>query len=123
MDNNKSFLIKDRIKSFGYAIEGIGQFFRSQHNAWIHIFAAVIVIALGIILKVNANDWCWLILAIAIVIITEMLNTAIEYLTDIFSPEIHPVAKKVKDVSAGAVLIAALVSVIIGVIVFLPKIL
>ena len=123
MDNNKSFLIKDRIKSFGYAIEGIGQFLRSQHNAWIHLFAAVIVIALGIILKVNANEWCWLILAIAIVIITEMLNTAIEFLTDIFSPEIHPVAKKVKDVSAGAVLIAALVSVIIGVIVFLPKIL
>jgi diacylglycerol kinase (ATP) len=121
MDSNKPFLIKDRIKSFGYAFEGIAVFFRSQHNAWIHIFAAGIVIASGFTLKVNATDWCWLIFAMAMVIITEMLNTAIEFLTDIASPEIHPLAKKVKDVSAGAVLLAAIASVLIGLIVFLPK--
>ncbi len=121
MDSNKPFLIKDRIKSFGYAFEGIALFFRSQHNAWIHIFATGIVIVSGFTLKVNATDWCWLIFAMAMVIITEMLNTAIEFLTDIASPEIHPLAKKVKDVSAGAVLVAAIASVLIGLIVFLPK--
>jgi diacylglycerol kinase len=119
--SNKPFSFSDRIKSFGFAIQGIITFFKTQHNAWIHLVAAVLVIAAGFILNVNNNEWCWLVFAIGMVFITEMFNTAIEFLTDLASPDIHPLAKKVKDVAAGAVLIAALIAVVIGLIIFLPK--
>ena len=76
----------------------------------------------GSILKVNNVEWCMLIIAIGFVMITEMINTSIEFLTDKVSPDYHPLAKKVKDVAAGAVLIAALSAVAIGAIVFLPKV-
>jgi diacylglycerol kinase len=120
--NNKPFRINDRVKSIGFAIQGIVTFFKTQHNVWIHLFAAVVVIISGFFFKINNNDWCWLILAIALVLITEMLNTAIEFLSDKVSPEIHPQIKKVKDVAAGAVLIAAIAAMTIGGIIFLPKI-
>lgn len=121
MSNNKSFSISNRIKSFGFAIEGIITFFRTQHNAWIHAFATVIVLALGFALNVNNTEWCLLIIAISLVFISEMLNTAIEFLTDIVSPDYNLKAKKVKDVAAGAVLISAIAAVVIGLIIFLPK--
>ena len=111
----------DRIKSLGYAIEGIRTFFKTQHNAWIHLFAALIVLIAGILMNVNLNEWCWLVVSIGLVFITEMINTAVEFLTDLVSPEIHPLAKKVKDVSAAAVVIAAITSFIIGLIIFIPK--
>lgn len=122
MSNNKSFSIHGRLKSFGFAIEGIITFLKTQQNAWIHCVATIVVIVLGFILKVNSIEWCMLFIAIALVMITEMLNTAIEFLTDKVSPDYHPLAKKVKDVAAGAVLFAAIVAVIIGAIVFLPKV-
>lgn len=111
----------DRIKSVGYAVEGVKTFFKTQHNAWIHLFFALIVLIAGILMKVNLNEWCWLVVSIGLVYITEMINTAVEFLTDLVSPQIHPLAKKVKDVSAAAVLIAAVTSVIIGLIIFVPK--
>ncbi len=122
MIKNKPFRFNDRIKSFGFAIQGISTFFKTQHNAWIHFVAAVCVIVLGFVLKVNSNEWCWVLLSIGLVFITEMLNTAIEFLTDLASPQIHPLAKKVKDVAAAAVLIAALGAVAIGLVIFLPKV-
>lgn len=121
MSNNKSFSISNRLKSFGFAIEGIITFFKTQHNAWIHAFATVIVVVLGFALSVNNTEWCFLITAIALVFISEMLNTAIEFLTDIVSPDYNLKAKKVKDVAAGAVLISAIAAVVIGAVVFLPK--
>ncbi|MES2592587.1 MAG: diacylglycerol kinase family protein [Bacteroidota bacterium] len=122
MNSNRPW-IHSRIKSFGFAIEGIVTFFKTQHNAWIHAVAAVVVVVAGFILNVNNTEWCLLAIAIALVIISEMLNTAIEFLTDIVSPAIHPVAKKVKDVAAGAVLFAAITAAVIGGIVFIPKLL
>jgi diacylglycerol kinase len=121
--NNKSnsFSISARIKSFSYAFQGIKIFFKTQHNAWIHTLATVVVIGLGNILKLSVNEWCWIILTIALVFITEMLNTAIEFLTDLASPEFHPLAKKTKDVAAAAVLVASIIAVVIGVIIFVPK--
>jgi diacylglycerol kinase (ATP) len=119
MDRPKSFSFKNRIKSFSYAFQGIKTFFQTQYNAWIHTLAGVCVIVLGIVFKLTIPEWCWLIFAIGLVFITEMLNTAIEFLTDLVSPEYHPLAKKVKDVAAGAVLVAAIIAVIIGVLVFL----
>ena len=123
MSSNKPFSITGRIKSFGFAIEGIITFFKTQHNAWIHALAAIIVVILGFILKVNSYEWCILAIAIALVFISEMLNTAIEFLTDIVSPDYNLQAKKVKDVAAGAVLITSIAAVVIGVIIFLPKLL
>jgi diacylglycerol kinase (ATP) len=118
---SNSFSIIARIKSFSYAFQGIKTFFQTQHNAWIHSFATIVVIFLGYILKLSFNEWCWIILAIAFVFITEMLNTALEFLTDLVSPEYHPIAKKTKDVAAGAVLLAAILAIIIGLIIFVPK--
>lgn len=120
---NKAFNIGDRILSFGFAIQGLITFFKTQHNACIHLLAAIVVITAGFVLKVSNTEWCWLIISIGFVFAAEMFNTAIEFLTDIVSPQFHPTAKKVKDVAAGAVLIAALSAVVIGAIVFLPKLL
>lgn len=118
---NKKFSTKARLKSFYYAFQGLKLFFQTQHNAWIHAVSAIVVILLGFLFNINTTEWCWLIVAIAMVFITEMLNTAIEFLCDFVSSEIHPQIKKVKDVSAAAVLIASVAAVAIGLILFLPK--
>jgi len=123
MESNKPFSIKDRVKSFMYAFNGLKLFLTTQHNAWIHIVAAIVVVVLGFVLKVDRYEWCIFVFAIALVLVTEMLNTAIEFLCDKVSKEIHPAIKKVKDVSAAAVLIAAIAAVVVGLIVFVPKVL
>ena len=123
MDNHtKKFSIGARIKSFRYAIKGIILFFKTQHNAWIHVVATVVSVSLGFYLKLNTTEWCFIVGVISAVIVAEMLNTAIEYLTDLVSPDFHPLAGKVKDVAAGAVFIASVAAVVIGTIIFLPKI-
>ena len=119
---NKKFSTKARFKSFYFAFQGLKVFFKTQHNAWIHAVSALIVFIVGFVLKASSTEWCWLIVAISMVFITEMLNTAIEFLCDFVSPEIHPQIKKIKDVSAAAVLIASFAAVAIGMIIFLPKI-
>lgn len=121
MTANKRFSIGDRILSFGFAIQGLITFFKTQHNAWIHLLATIVVITMGFVLNVDRTEWCWLIIAIGFVFAAEMFNTAIEFLTDLVSPQFHPTAKKVKDVAAGAVLIAALSALAIGIIIFAPK--
>ena len=123
MKPKQSFSLRDRIKSFDYSIQGIITFFKHEHNARIHAVAAILVIVLGWYFKLTLMEWCWITLAIGLVLLAEMFNTAIEYLTDLASPEIHPLAKKTKDVASGAVLIAALVAVVIGLLIFLPKLL
>jgi diacylglycerol kinase (ATP) len=92
----------------------------SQHNAWIHAAATVIVIATGLCCRLTKPEWCWIILAIISVWTAEALNTAFEFLTDVASPEFHPLAGKAKDVAAGAVLITAIGSVLIGLLIFGP---
>ena len=118
--SNKKFSTGDRIKSFGYAFEGLSTFFRTQHNSWIHVAAAVVAVAAGFYCRINSTEWCWIIAAIALVFITELFNTAIEFLCDVVSPGIHPQIKKVKDIAASAVLIAAIAAVIIAVVIFAP---
>ena len=119
MHQNQPFSFRKRIKSFSFAIQGFKTFFQTQHNARIHILATVIVIIVGNVVGLTTSEWCWISLAIALVFITEMLNTAIEFLTDLVSPEYHPLAKKIKDVAAGAVLVSAIFAVVIGIYVFL----
>ncbi len=93
---------------------------RSQHNAWLHALATVGVCAAGFLLGFTRAEWCWIILAIVAVWTAEALNTAFEFLADVASPDFHPVVQKAKDVAAGAVLISAIGSALIGVVVAAP---
>jgi diacylglycerol kinase (ATP) len=93
---------------------------RCQHNAWIHAVATIGVVVAGFIFHLTRAEWCWIILAIAIVWTAEALNTAFEFLADIASPEFHPTIRDAKDVAAGAVLVTAIASAIIGAVIFGP---
>ena len=108
------------IRSFGPALKGMKTAVVSENNFHIHLIAAVAVIGLGYYFKVQRSDWLWLTAAIGLVFITEYLNTAIEKLTDLVSPQFDERAGKVKDIAAGAVLMAALIAVVIGMLVFFP---
>jgi diacylglycerol kinase len=111
------------IRSFGFAFAGIGALLRSQRNAQIHAVATIVVLAAGIFFGASLGEWIALILAIALVFSLEALNTALEAVVDLVSPQPHPLAKKAKDVAAGAVLIGAIGAAVIGGLIFLPKLL
>jgi diacylglycerol kinase (ATP) len=117
------FSFNKQIRSFGYAFKGIYALFRTEQNAWIHLIAAVTAIISGIIFNLNTREWIWIFLAIGMVISAELFNTAIEKLVDMISPEHHKKAGLIKDLAAGAVLIAALTALLIGLGIFLPKML
>lgn len=114
---------KKLINSFKYAIEGIIASFKTERNMKLHILAMTIVILLGIAVKLSKLEWIICIILFAIVIAGELFNTAIETTVDIAMPYRNEKAKLAKDISAGAVLIIAIASLIIGVIIFVPKIL
>ena len=120
MNNNTKPGVAGRVKSIFYAVNGITLMLKSQQNARIHAAFTVAVIALGFCFKLSNCEWCVIILAIAAVWAAEAFNTAIEALVDVASPEIHPLAGKAKDVAAGAVLISAIGSAIVGLIIFCP---
>ncbi|MCH7321074.1 diacylglycerol kinase family protein [Solibacillus sp. MA9] len=107
-------------KSFRYAVAGIVTATKEQ-NLRFHLLSAVIVLLAGIFTGLNMIEWLIIILVIVLVIGAEMVNTAIERVVDLASPEIHPLAKQAKDIAAGAVLVFAMASVIIGLLIFLPK--
>lgn len=119
---NKKFSLVARLKSATHAWRGIGIIIKTTHNMWGHIFFALFVVFLGLIFQISNSEWYAVIFAIAFVVITESINTAIEIDIDLTSPEYHPFAKDTKDVAAGAVLIAILFACIVGAIIFLPKI-
>lgn len=112
-----------RVRSFSYAIRGVAVMLRTQQNAWIHAAATVAVLAAGLFFGISRLEWCWIVLAIVAVWTAEALNTALEHLTDVASPEFHPIAGQAKDVAAGAVLIAAVGAAAIGALVLGPHVL
>ena len=114
------FSIAKRVKSFHYAIRGVILMLRSQHNAWIHAMATLLVLFFGFYFHLAPAQWCMLVLAIMAVWTAEALNTALEFLADVASPEIHPLVEKAKDVAAGAVLISAIGAVVIAILVLGP---
>ena len=118
----RPFEFTGRVRSFRRACAGIWRMIRCQHNAWIHAALTIIVIASGFSFRLSGGEWCWLVLAVSIVWTAEALNTAFEFLADVTSPEFHPLVRDAKDVAAGAVLITALASIVIGVIVFSPHV-
>ncbi len=109
------------LNSFSYAFSGLVYAFKTQLNFKIHCVVAVLVIALGVYSKLALAEWLWIIFAIGLVVIIELLNTAIEVLVDLISPQKQPKAGVIKDVAAAAVLVSALTAVIIGLCIFVPK--
>ncbi len=112
--------VRKRISSFQYAFQGLSELFRSQPNARIHLLATCIVVALGCWFRISRMEWVALTICITLVLVLEAVNTALEYLTDLVSPEFHPLAGKVKDVAAAAVLLAAIGAATVGLLVFVP---
>jgi len=112
--------IVSRFQSFGHAFRGLWYVMRTQRNAWIHFVAATIVFVVAFWLGVPPHGWAVLILTIAMVFTAEFINTAIEAVVDLASPEKHPLAKVGKDVGAAAVLISALAAVLVGLLILGP---
>jgi diacylglycerol kinase (ATP) len=115
--------MKKLIRSFGYAFKGLAYATKTQLNFRIHLVATIIAAFMGYALHISVNEWQWLLLCVAFVLVAELFNTAIEFLTDLVSPEYNEIAGHVKDISAGAVTVAALFALITGIIIFLPKLL
>jgi diacylglycerol kinase (ATP) len=121
MKNNKAFSIRERAGSFRYAANGIINFFQAEHNAVLHVLGTLIAIILAITLHVSRMETIVLVFAIGFVWVAELFNTVIEKIMDFISVESHPKIGFIKDLSAGAVLVAAVVAFIAGCIVFIPK--
>lgn len=109
--------------SFRYAVSGIAHAFKTERHFKIHVTAALIVILFAYILSVTRIEWLFLLIVISSTITLELVNTAIENVVNLITAEHHPYAKAAKDIAAGAVLISAITSVIIGLIIFIPRLL
>ena len=118
---SQSFSINARLRSFRYAWEGITAFLQREHNAWLHFMATVAVITLASLVKLTKPELLALVFVIGLVWVTEMVNTCIERIMDHVAPHHHPDVKFIKDLAAGAVLVAALTAVVTAGIVFIPK--
>ncbi len=120
-DYKKKSWLNGRIKSFRYAIQGLVTIAGSQQNFRIHLIIAFLVISAGLYSGLSGIEWCIILLTICLVLSLEAINTALEYFTDLLSPEYSDKAGKVKDIAAGSVLIAAIASVCVGLIIFGPR--
>ena len=117
---SNSLTFTGRLRSVKFAVRGVATMLSTQHNAWLHALATVLVVAVSLVVRLSVGEWCWIVLAITSVWTAEALNTAFEFLTDVASPDFHPVAEKAKDVAAGAVLLAAFGSAVIGALILGP---
>ncbi|TCN61653.1 diacylglycerol kinase family protein [Acetobacteroides hydrogenigenes] len=122
-NTSPTFSFRKRALSFKYAFQGIVGLIRAEHNAWIHTFAAVVAVTLGFLLNISVQEWIVVIILIALVLAGEAFNSAIEALADHASDTIHPLIGKAKDFAAGGVLFLATAALIVGCIIFIPKIL
>jgi diacylglycerol kinase (ATP) len=120
---SNSLAFSGRLRSVKCAVRGVAIMLNTQHNAWLHAVATVVVIAVGVAVRLSVSEWCWIVLAITSVWTAEALNTAFEFLTDVASPDFHPIAEKAKDVAAGAVVLAACGAAVIGFMVLGPHVL
>lgn len=116
-------MLMKRLNSLRYALAGLGYLVRTQPNARIHLLAAAGVLAAGWFFEISATEWCLVALCIAAVLAAEAFNTALEELTNLASPDFHPLAGRAKDTAAAAVLLVSLGAAAVGTIVFLPKLL
>lgn len=116
------FSIRSRINSFRNAVNGMWSLLRDEHNSRIHSLMAVMALALGFFLKISLLEWSLLVIVIGIVFIAELINSALETLADLIDPERNEKIKRAKDYAAAAVLFSAIISVLVGALIFIPKI-
>lgn len=109
------------LKGFGYAFSGIRDTFKTEINFRIHCFTAIGVVLFGLLLSLSTFEWLWIIVAIAMVLAAELINTAFEFLANAVSLEFNPLIKKAKDASAAAVLVLSVLALLIGLFIFIPK--
>lgn len=119
----EKFSIAKRLKSFTYAFAGLKVLFKEEHNAWIHLFATVCVIAAGILFKISLLEWVAVAFAVGLVFSFEIMNTSVENIADFICPERDDRIKRIKDLAAAAVLVSAITAAAVGLIIFVPKIL
>lgn len=123
--DKKKYVILDHkrlIDSFRYAFYGIVEAYKSEQNLKIHTVIAILVVIFGFVLELSYVEWLVCLVLIGLVLMAEFFNTAIEYVVDLASPEIHPLAKAAKDTASAGVLMMAIISAIIGLIIFVPKV-
>ncbi len=118
----KRFSIIARVRSANHAWRGLGIVIKTTHNIWGHIFFGLLATYLGYVLEISTTEWLFLVFAIGFVLVTEAMNTAFEIDIDLTSPEYHPYARDTKDVAAGAVLLSVFMAIIVGLVIFVPKI-
>lgn len=121
MKKNKSFSVRTRLRSFRFAFSGLLQFFFEEHNAIVHLLATVIVTIMAVYFRIDGTELLALVIVTGGVWVAELLNTAIEQVMNMVSPERHPKVKYIKDLAAAAVLVAALVALITAGIIFIPR--
>ncbi len=117
----KTFSLSRQIKSFGHAFNGLWCVVKEEHNMHVHLVATIFIVILGSLCGLSIIEWCLIAFAIGMVLMAETFNTSIEVLVDLVSPDYHPLAGKAKDIAAGAVVIACVVAVVIGALIFMPK--
>lgn len=124
MPNYESrFSWKARLKSFSYAGDGFRALFRTEHNAWIHLSLTLAALLAGVVLRISRGEWISLVIAFGLVWMAEIFNTCLEKVMDFLSEEQHPQIKVIKDLAAAAVLTAAVVAFVVGLLIFIPKLL
>ncbi len=121
--NNERFSIKKRIKSFRYAFAGLRVLFREEHNSRIHAFAAICVVIAGFVFRISAYEWIAVTIVIEMVLCAEAINSSLERTADFVKAERDDRKRDIKDLGAAAVLLTAIAAAIVGLIIFLPKIL
>ena len=117
-------VLKDKQYSIGlrFAWNGLKTVVKTEKNFQFHLIATALVIIIGVVCRLNGVEWSIIFLAIGLVLVAEMINTVVEKMIDYIKPDLHPQAGVIKDMAAGAVLVAALIAIIIGFLVYLPKI-
>ena len=120
--NNEKFSFKKRIKSFKYAFDGLKVLFKEEHNSWIHATATICVIAAGFLFRISMFEWIAVIISIGMVLSAEIVNSSLERTADFIKAERDDRKRDIKDLGAAAVLVCAISAAIVGLIIFLPKI-
>ncbi len=121
--DSKKFSIRSRLRSFSFAFHGLSSLLKYEHNSRIHLVAATSAIFAGFLLKIKLYEWILLIIVIGIVFIAELLNSALESLADRITTEPDDIIRRAKDYSAAAVLISAIIALVAGCLIFIPRIL
>ncbi len=122
MRSSQKFILRSRIKSFGYAFNGLKTVAVQEHNFRVHLLAAVVAITAGFYFNIDKYEWIAVIIMVALVLCLEMVNASVEKLSDVVSPQKNKKIKAIKDITAAAVLVAAIASLFVAALIFIPKI-